>query len=343
MPHTLHAQDHWSREAIGDTIDWMQRTLQGGRPLPPGDQIWYWKEVGTLLAFLGLIAALFPLGDWLLRRRFFAELREAATPVQGLSGARWWSAAALNTAIPILTYFPLYNLGTRLLPASAVFPQSVTTGIMFWTAGNAAISLALFALWHFTAQRRRGTGAAAYGLAGSHAPLWRTAGKSLLLAIGLIALLHGLLSIAALLFGIDFRFWVAALRPLDLLHVRIFLRYAAPFVAYFIVLGLVLHSQLHRRDAPLGREMLANAGLLTAGFAALLLVQYVPLLAGAALPLGEPLLTIVAFQFLPLLAIAALVSTYFFRKTGRVYVGAFVNALFVTWYIVAGQATHFAL
>ncbi|MEJ2608115.1 MAG: hypothetical protein P8Z41_15800, partial [Anaerolineales bacterium] len=31
----------------------------------------------------------------------------------------------------------------------------------------------------------------------------------------------------------------------------------------------------------------------------------------------------------------ALVSTYYFRKTGKIYVGAAINTLFVTWYLVA--------
>jgi hypothetical protein len=87
--------------------------------------------------------------------------------------------------------------------------------------------------------------------------------------------------------------------------------------------------------------MLGNVGLLVLGFIALLLIQYVPLMAGGPLPLGEPLLTIVAFQFVGLLTIVGVVMTYFFRKTGRVYVGAFISAIFITWVIVAGQATHF--
>jgi hypothetical protein len=30
------------------------------------------------------------------------------------------------------------------------------------------------------------------------------------------------------------------------------------------------------------------------------------------------------------------------RKTGTVFAGAFTRAIFITWVIVAGQATHFA-
>ena len=55
------------------------------------------------------------------------------------------------------------------------------------------------------------------------------------------------------------------------------------------------------------------------------------------------MLTIVAFQLVPLMAIIACISTYFYHKTGKIYTGAFINALFITWYIVAGQAIHFPL
>jgi hypothetical protein len=70
----------------------------------------------------------------------------------------------------------------------------------------------------------------------------------------------------------------------------------------------------------------------------------VPLFPGGTLwNSGEPLLTIVGIQFVAILVIVALISTYFYRKTGNVYVGAFMNALLVTWYIVAGQAIQFAV
>ena len=52
---------------------------------------------------------------------------------------------------------------------------------------------------------------------------------------------------------------------------------------------------------------------------------------------------IVAMQLFPLFIIVTLISTYFYEKTGLIYTGAFVNAIFITWYMVAAQATHIAL
>jgi pimeloyl-ACP methyl ester carboxylesterase len=62
---------------------------------------------------------------------------------------------------------------------------------------------------------------------------------------------------------------------------------------------------------------------------------------GCDIPVGAALYGIVMFQFLPIFTIVALLSTYFLRKTGHVYVGAFANALVITWIVVANQATHF--
>ena len=55
-----------------------------------------------------------------------------------------------------------------------------------------------------------------------------------------------------------------------------------------------------------------------------------------------PLYSIVAFQLLPIMTIAALVTTYFNRKTGHVYVAAFTVAMLVTWIVVASTAIQFA-
>jgi len=85
--------------------------------------------------------------------------------------------------------------------------------------------------------------------------------------------------------------------------------------------------------------------LMVVGYVGLLLVQYIPLLTGGTLGNSaspESLWAIVAIQFLPLMTIVALVKTYFYRKTGHVYAGAFASAMLITWIVVASQAFHFA-
>src|SRR5690349_14768823 len=105
QPSTTHPQDHISPEAIGDAMEWMGMTLQGSKPLATSDQIWYWKEFGTLVALVGMILFLFPAGALLLRTPFFQDLREPQPVWKGLKGWGWWVGAALMVAIPTVTYF----------------------------------------------------------------------------------------------------------------------------------------------------------------------------------------------------------------------------------------------
>jgi hypothetical protein len=48
----------------------------------------------------------------------------------------------------------------------------------------------------------------------------------------------------------------------------------------------------------------------------------------------------VAIQFVPLLAIVAIIATFTWRRTGSAVPGALICGLLVTWYVVAGTATQ---
>jgi pimeloyl-ACP methyl ester carboxylesterase len=340
-PNQNHPANHISPTSIGYAVDWFQQTLEGGNNLPPDDQTWFWKEIGTLIALVGAVLFIFPLGGLLLQTVFFAPLRRPLPEWRAVSGPGWWIAAIIMVAIPALTFFFFQNLAADLLDLPTRFwPQNITTGIMFWAVGNGLITLVLFVIWHLASNRRAGAAGANYGLG------FDLFGRSLFLAVLVFLGTYSLLVISNYFFATDFRFWVVAWKLMSPLHFRIFLAYLIPFAFFFIVLGMALHGQMRmvdRGERPsLGKALLVNVLLLITGIVLLLLYQYVPLLAGGTLSNpAEPLLTIVAYQFIPLLALVALVSTYFFYKTGRIYTGALLNALLVTAYIVAGQATHY--
>jgi hypothetical protein len=220
---------------------------------------------------------------------------------------------------------------------------------MTWAVGNGIISLVLFLLWHFLLNRRNGATFANYGLTWNGRIGWAKLGKSFLMALSVAFAAYLVLAVADYFFQVDFRFWVVALKLLSPLQFRIFLCYLVPFAFFFLIFSTMLHGQLRRTkadgsDVSMGSAVVVNALIAIAGLFVLLLVQYIPLLAGGTLAIAdEPLLTIVGIQFVPILAIVAIISTFFYRKTGHVHVGAFLNTLFVTWYIVAGQAIQFAL
>jgi pimeloyl-ACP methyl ester carboxylesterase len=325
-PNTTHPGDHISPEAIGYSIDWFAQTLEGAEPLPSSDQIWLWKEIGTLIALVGFVVLLAGTFDMLLKTQSFAHLRKA--PVASAYASRngkWWLTFAISAFVPVLTYYLFLGWGAQLLPGSALLPQTITSQIAFWAVLNGLIVFILgFVL---KGERVEGRG-----------NVW----GSILIALATVGIGYLFVLAADFLFKIDFRFWVVALKPLSFVQLKIALVYLVPFTLFFVLALRGLHTGLSVAGDSRIKQYLSNIGALALGFLVFLVFQYGYLWAvGHLFMFSDPLTTVVAIQFLPLMAIIAFLSTFAYRRTGSYLPGAFINALFVTWYIVAGQATQF--
>lgn len=348
QPCMIHPRVHFSTEAIGNAVEWMQTTLTGGNDLPPSNQTWYWKEICTFLALIGMVFLMVAVGGYLLNTRYFKELQEKPAKQKSTSGWGWWVGAVITVLLPIPIYVIAWSFHSKgIAQASFIWPQWITTTVMFWALGVGIVSLILFVLWHFLVNKKKGATMADYGLTWKKNGLeWNKIGKSFLLAFIAVFIAHLSLVISAWAFQTDYRLWVFAIKPLDMLHFDITLGYIIPFAIYFVILGSVIHGQMRPgKDASIGavKETIINILLLITGYVIFLLLHYIPLFGGGTLAIPELHLGgIVLFQFIPIFAIVGILTTYFYRKTGHIYVGAFTNAMLVTWIVVAGQAIHYA-
>ena len=335
-PAITHPDEHISHQAIGYSLGWFAKTLAGGTPRPADDQIWFRKEIGTLIALIGFVALLLGAFDALLEAPLLSQLRQpmaasGSTPQQTVAtGGRWTAAFLLTALIPALTYYPAFALPGTFVTPSAYLPQGITNEIMVWAIITGIITLALMA---FAPKRT--------SRAGIIVP-------SILIALATIIVGYAALWLADLAFKVDFRFWIVALKLMSAKQFLIFLIYLIPFTAFFVVALHVLHRNFSSQGAGRVALYLTNIFALTLGFIVLLGLQYGMLWLGGKLfnPLPDPgfvpLSTIVAIQFVPLLAIAAIVATFTWRRTGSSLPGALICGIFVTWYVVAGTATQAA-
>ena len=335
-PAITHPAEHISHEAIGHSLDWFAKTLQGGTPRPADDQIWFRKEIGTLVALIGFVALLIGAFDALLEAPMYSRLRlpeiaDGTMPEHvAASGRRWTTAFILSAFIPALTYYPAFALGGTFVKPSALLPQGITNQILVWAVINGLIALALM---RFAPKRASRSGIVA---------------QSVVIAIASVAIAYAALWLADLAFKIDFRFWIVALKLMSAKQLLIFLIYLVPFTAFFVIALHVLHRNFSTMAAPRAALYLTNIFALTLGFIVLVGGQYaIVWLTGKLFnPLPDPgfvpLSTIVAIQFVPLLAICAVIATFTWRRTGSSLPGALICGLFVTWYVVAGTATQAA-
>ncbi|WP_235983389.1 alpha/beta hydrolase family protein [Bradyrhizobium australiense] len=336
-PAITHPAEHISHEAIGYSLDWFAKTLQGGTPRPVDDQIWFRKEIGTLVALIGFVALLIGAFDALLEAPMYSRLRlpeiaDGTMPEHtAASGRRWTAAFILSAFIPALTYYPAFALGATFVKPSALLPQGITNQILVWAATNGLIALALM---RFAPKRASRPGVVL---------------QSVVIAIASVAIGYAALWLADLAFKIDFRFWTVAVKLMSAKQFLIFLIYVVPFTAFFVIALHVLHRNFSTMAAGRAALYLTNILALTLGFIVLVGGQYAVLWLTGKLfnPLPDPgfvpLSTIVAIQFVPLLAICAVIATFTWRRTGSSLPGALICGLFVTWYVVAGTATQAAV
>ena len=229
----------------------------------------------------------------------------------------------MSALLPAITFFPAFGLVTLALPPSSLLPQTVTTQVMVWALINAGLTLLLSPSRPPSPPRL----ATPWLLAASLALATAAVGYVVLLAM-------------AAWFTIDFRFWVVALKPLSSHQWRVALVYLIPVTFGQVVTVSALGRLAVASDGWLGRY--GNATLaLAAGFMLLLVVDYAIFFATGQLPTAfDPLTTVIAIQFVPLLAIVASIGTFTWQRTGSGIPGGLLCGLIVTWYLVAGTATQ---
>lgn len=329
IPMTTHPGDHLSHEAIADTLDWLGQTLRGGQDRSSADQIWLWKELGTLLALIGGVCILLGSFDLTLSLPLFSAARSNG-PAEGSvlrTDRHWWTGLLVFTVIAPLTYFPLIALGAAFTPNS-VFAQGITNQILVWAIGNGLITLLLGRF-----MRRPASPAAELQRQGNQTL------RAALAGVMAVSVLYLAVVLSDVLFTSDLRFWVVALKSLAPHHVPVFLACVLPFTFFFWISQKAWHDTLSLRTGSAVQYVSAIAGSV-GGLVLMLAGLYGWLLIRGQLPAVDPLFTIVAIQFVPVLTITTIISVFTWRRTGEVAAGAVMSGVFVTWYVVAGQATH---
>lgn len=323
QPSTTHPGNHFSPTAIGNAAEWFAATLKGGTPRAVSDQIWYWKEVGTGIGLIGFIMIMLGVFDALVRLPLFATMAAEAIPAAERRDSRWWRAFAVDTALPALLFYPAFVAAFFLLPASTLLPQAITTQITLWAVVGAGVSLMIARLM------RRPVDA--------HQSNWT---KSILLAAATVAAGYGALWLVDQLFLTDFRLWIVAVKLPNLHQLGIAAIYVVPITFAFLVMTRSLLSTTVRADTGIMHYMTAILTL-TTGFTIMLSIIYgLFFITGSLITAFDPLSTVIALQFVPVLTAVAIIAVFTWNRTGSYRPGGLVAGMLVTLYVVAGTATQ---
>ncbi len=355
MPKITHLQTTHSSAAIAEALLWIKQALDppGEEWIPIDNQIWQIKEWSTLVAMVACLASLLPLGLVLLRTSFFRSLHFPVSAKYSCRGIAYVKPAIINGVLmwlylPII--FILFGIHIYLVRIDKAFPLILTNGIVWWFLWINIIGFFFFNRW-FKKQRRQ-NGLTLFELGLSDQPDRFTLkgvfiAKTILLAAILILFAYLIEHTLENIFIVDFRFIFPFASDLTPFRAKLWFSYFPFLLVGFLLLGIFLHGQLRRpQKSTWMRTFISwsvfNILVLVMPLALFLMVQYVPLFITGAIPFVGPGGMFIAyaqnlFHIIVVLILVTPISTWFYQVTGRIYLGAILNAGLVAWMFVSSQ------
>lgn len=140
----------------------------------------------------------------------------------------------------------------------------------------------------------------------------------------------------------DFRIWTIAVKTFEPYILTTSLKYVLLFAVYFVVSSFTVnHGVCTEGRREIWNYLLAIA--VTVGGALIIVaIQYLGFFMVGYRPFqNQTLRPILAFALIPLLAVSAVITRMMYRKTGKIWLGAFLNTLLFTIITCANTLTMF--
>lgn len=345
-------------EGIATAVDWFSQAF-GIEPVITNDnQTAIYKEVCTFVGLLAALASTLPLLVLLTKIKFFAAVAQPLPrrPETLLPKKAWWRTALVAILISGFTYPFLTQLGHGLVPVpESIFRMTTGNGIITWFLVLALVAIFMLHNWRKRgAGKRMGVTLYDMGLASEEKPdklPWGVIGKSALLAVILVAWVYACVWAFSALYGLDFRFVWPLLRPFSGDRAGQLLVYLPFYLLFFLVNGGVkLYGQMRQKElsSPAKTQLvwwLRSVVVMLGGLFIIVLIEYIPyfLGIGAGMDLlfsstfGGPFISFL-IVIIPQFILFFFLSTYAYRRTGRVYVGSILLALLGAWAITASSS-----
>jgi len=355
VPRTIHFMESHDRGSISEMLEWMRKALRPPEQLwsDSKNQTWAIKEWATLIAMFACFASLLPLGRIFLGMRFFKTLEGAPTGKYACSVKSYLKFSTINGVLMWL-YLPLilvlFAVHVYVVPIDGIFPMMMVNGVVWWFFWINVIGFFIVRRWfRREAQKTELTWADAgvsyrqegFGLDGGKIA------KTILLALILFGFAYFSEHLLEQVFIVDFRFLFPFASDLTVERAWMCLRYFPFILVGFVFMGIFLHGQLRRpaKESRLATWISWSSWNLIAMITPVILflmIQYVPLFTTGFIPLVGPGGMFVSFilnlfHIIGVLIVVVPLATWFYQLTGKIYLGALLNALIVTWMFVSSQ------
>ncbi|MEJ2297887.1 MAG: alpha/beta hydrolase [Woeseiaceae bacterium] len=346
----LHPFQPYIVEATANQIEYFEHVFGIDTALSSRDQIWYWKELLSLISLIVSLVMLVPLARVLLQIPYFGSLVHPVPPPlpapDGRGRILFWTLFATGALIACVSYIPMAELSQELFVSASTrvqtwfFPQRMNNAVMMWAVLNGLAGYLMFWLAYRFHGRRHGVVPAMWGTQVTRNELVRTVFLGLLLYAAYYVLLFAMY----FFFHVDYRFLFMGVRIFRAEELWLLLLYAPFFFVFFLSNSLRVNGSLRAAGQPEWRSMLIAGLGNSLGLLLIVVVQYVTFWTTGTVYWTDGWLYInLLFAVVPMMFVLPYFNRYFFRLTGRIYLGPIVTCLVFIMILLTNTVVYIPL
>lgn len=325
----LHPFQPYSPEATANQVAYFEEVFDWESGLEPDDQVWYWKELMTMIALVAAFVSIIPLGRILLMKvPYFNVLVHPLPPAQPMPAGKgkllFWGLFVIGALIACFSYIPMTELSKKLFVAASsremtwFFPQRMNNGVMLWALFNGIVGFAIFYLSYRFFGKRNGIRPEMWGARTSPTELKRT----VILGLTLFSYFFLVLFTVYYFLHVDYRFVFFGARVFQPVTLLLLLMYMPMFLPFFISNSLRANGAMRLEGQSEWKSMLVAGIANSLGLFFIVLVQYLTFaLTGTVYWTDGWLYINLLFAVVPIMFVLPYFHRYFFRMTGRIYLG----------------------
>lgn len=345
-PLETHPQNFLSAYTTTNIIKYFEQTLNYNRgnltdastvPLDPENSHFILREICNGIAMLAMLFLAFPIvGIFLKRKRLACDVDSLEIGTTKVSKKQYWIFSAI---IIVATFFAIYQANkvvcspfvSRYLPdvLSLVSTDRTTLAFIFYTGLISLISLFCIVLIN---KKLKGS----TGLSSLHVNInFKDILKYFGLSFGILAFSYMVLLIIEYLFNQNFQFWVAAYTDMKVEYWGIAAVYMIIMLPIFLVNSAALNYTV-RTDIPQWKDSLITVAVNAGGLWLCCLVDLIMMVTT-----GNSFSSFVgAYQMVLIIPITIYISRKCYNMTKSIWLGSFINAMFVAWSLVSTNGVN---
>ncbi len=346
----LHPFQPYDVTATANQIEYFERVFDIHSGLSPRDQVWYWKELLTLVSTVAALIAIVPFGQVMLRLPFFHSLvhpiPEPLPRPRGSGKSIFWGVFAFSALVACFTYIPLAELSQKLFvdassrEATWFFPQRMNNAVMLWAVLNGLVGFVLFFLVYRFVGKHHGVRSDMWGAQTTPLEL----AKTFFLACAIFTFFFGLLFTVYSFFHVDYRFIFFGARVFQPVMFLLLCMYVPMFFVFFLGNSLRVNGAMRFVGQPEWRSMLLAGIANSLGLLLIQVVQYSVFASTGTVYWTDGWLYVnLLFAVVPIMFVLPYFQRYFFQMTGRIYLGPMTMCLIFIMILLSNTVCYIPL